>query len=330
MVATIAENLRLIKCSVGQDTYGLEMEYVRSIAHADSVNWSDDRCDGAIGEIEDAEETIPVFSLAALLGRPPTGDSRQQVVVVLRTDPSRALLVERVSQVTRVLSHHQGALPSSLIGRRASLFRGIVNHEGELLLILSPDRLFDARLTEGLLGTSQAKVEPAPTSLASNQSPPVHLGHGQLLLFKALTPISSGRAITCGLSMAQVLEILEPPTLVPVPAAPPLVEGLVSWGDHSIPVLDLTACLGFPSAATKRTRLLVACVPGSNELLAFRVQSAIRMLRLPVPHQLSTRSLTLNEKAILGAFELKNETMILLDLAGILDFAKHESDAVSV
>jgi purine-binding chemotaxis protein CheW len=323
MVATLAENLRLIRCTVGQDIYGLEMDFVRTIVHADSIHWADGE-DGAVGEIEEADSTIPVFSLGKMLGRPAINTSHQPAVIVLKADPPRALLVDRVSQVTQVSAQRCGPLASALVGRQASFFQGIVHHEGELLLLLSPGRLSDSSGGEAPWPSSRSNHLPSIADISAVQSP--NLGHGQLLLFNPLAPTVLGRPITCGLSVAQVLEILDPPPLTSVPSAPHFVNGVVNWGDHSVPVLDLATCLGLPRAYTQeRTRLLVAYVPDSNDLLAFRVSPAIRIIRLPVPHQLSTRNLELNEEIILGAFELRNETMIMLDLAAILDFVKSGS-----
>jgi chemotaxis signal transduction protein len=116
---------------------------------------------------------------------------------------------------------------------------------------------------------------------------------------------------------------MEPPAIIRVPMASRFIQGLVSWGDQAVPVVDLAGCLGLPQEVNKRrSRLLVASGAGSTERLAFPVQPGTRILHLPVPHQLSTRDLELNTKMILGAFELRNETMIVLDLAAILRFVR--------
>src|SRR5207248_1747146 len=127
----------------------------------------------------------------------------------------------------------------------------------------------------------------------------------------------------CALSITQVLEILEGPTLAPVPSAPDFVLGLARWHDETVPVLDLAKCLGLPSTEVEdRSRLLVACGSDPSQLIAFPVQPSIRILRLPLPHLVCTRDLGLNEGLLLSAFEVKNETMILLDLQAFLHLAK--------
>jgi hypothetical protein len=63
---------------------------------------------------------------------------------------------------------------------------------------------------------------------------------------------------------------------------------------------------------------LVARPPGRPNLVGIFVEPSIRVVALPVPHQPSTRALLLNRALIKGCVELKNETLILLDLAALL------------
>jgi purine-binding chemotaxis protein CheW len=318
--AVIPDILRLIRCGIGQETYGLEMGCVRGIERGDRVQWADN-ADGSVGTLLEEDGNVPVFSLAKLLGRPFQNRGSQLSAILLQVPRPWALLVDRVSQVSQVATDCVGAVPFALSGKHAEKFHAVVRHEGELLLLLSPDRLLDSGPAE----------EPQPSKRRQGKRPPFqHLAgdpasipphQGQLILFKPLATLRPGRPISWALSIAQVLEILDAPPLVPVPSAPDFVLGLASWHDQSVPVLDLARCLGLPSSQTEvRPRLLVACGSDPSQQLAFQVKPSIRILRLPVPHQISTRDLGLNEGLVLSAFEMKNETMILLDFDALLHY----------
>jgi chemotaxis signal transduction protein len=128
--------------------------------------------------------------------------------------------------------------------------------------------------------------------------------------------------------------------MTPVPAAPAFVLGLVNWRDRPVPVIDLANRLGLAglarSNANGRTRLMIArdkdhvlsvrssegnaLKRGSNQgtLVGFLVRPAIRLLRLPIAHQPSSRPLTLDRVLTRGMVELEKETLVIPDLRGIL------------
>jgi chemotaxis signal transduction protein len=321
MATTAADNLSLLRCQIGPETYGIETRFVRSIERGDRIRWNETG-EVPIGQLPDEDGSIPVFSLAELLGRPSSARSDQAVALVLQDAPPRAILVDHVSQVTRVPDHQRGPLPSALVSRQNSYVDGVIHLPGESLLLLSPSKLFDTEVNEEDSQPLPSQTETLKPDLHTIQPSPVALNQGRLILFNALTQPGRGRPITCGLSIAQVLEIMEPPSTIPVPSTPRFVLGLAPWGDHSVPIVDLAGCLGLPPETNPaRARLLVASA-SSTDRLAFPVQAGTRILHLPVPHQVSTRDLGLNTEVILGAFELRNETLVLLDLAAILDLAR--------
>jgi chemotaxis signal transduction protein len=313
MAITAVDNLSLLRCQIGPETYGIETRFVRSIERGDRIRWSEIG-EGPVGQLPDEEDSIPVFSLTKLLGRPSASRRNQAVALVLQDAPPRAILVDHVSQVTHVPNHQRGPLPSALVTPQNSYVDGVVHLPGESLLLLSPSKLFDTDIneecSEPLCSQRKADLRVRPSDIGLNQ--------GRLILFNALTQAGRGRPVVCGLSIAQVLEIMEPPSMIPVPSASRFVVGLATWGDHSVPTVDLAECLGLPPETySARTRLLVASA-SSTDRLAFPIQTATRILHLPVPHQVSTRDLGLNTEVILDTFELRNETLILLDLPAIL------------
>jgi purine-binding chemotaxis protein CheW len=107
-----------------------------------------------------------------------------------------------------------------------------------------------------------------------------------------------------------------------IPTAPPHILGLLNWRDHVVPVIDLANRLAGKThpngSASDQTHLVVIRGMEPDTYVAFPAQSNLRLLRLPVAHQASTRTLSLNQDFIQGIFELKQETLAILNIAKIL------------
>jgi chemotaxis signal transduction protein len=170
------ETLRLIRCYTADETYGLDMSWVRSIQRTDrlrrnpegqgpSSSRSDESFDGLrtgsvepsghspVGWVTGSEGDIPVFSLASQLGRPSKEGGALQRVIVLNPPPqaggnkgerSWALLVDRVSQVIQIPADRVAPLPPIVVNPSADYFKGVIRLDGELTLFLSPERLHDS------------------------------------------------------------------------------------------------------------------------------------------------------------------------------------------
>ena len=363
------ETLHLIRCDIADETYGLDMSWVRSIQRTDRLRrhpGMDSPLTGQFsipanlhrptGWLPGNDGDIPVFSLASRLGRSPLpppppegGGSALQRIIVLNPplSPPQAegreeeqpwgLLVDRVSQVIQIPADHVVPLPSVVVNSR-NYFKGVIKLDEELILFLSPERLHpDAPPSVSKpIEAGLASAPKSPTARARGQ----RRSHGQIVIFSITEPYLVERALSFGLSISQVLEILEPLPMTPVPAAPAFVLGLVNWRDRPVPVIDLANRLGLAglarSNANGRTRLMIArdkdhVLPvrssegnalkrGSNQgtLVGFLVRPEIRLLRLPIAHQPSSRPLTLDRVLTRGMVELEKETLVIPDLRGIL------------
>jgi chemotaxis signal transduction protein len=395
--------LRLIRCGIAAETYGLDMSWVRSIQRTDRLRRNpeaegpstprqarDDASSGQspsisrcgepaepsghspVGWLPGNEGDIPVFSLANQLGRfspaPLSTEGRSgalQRIVVLNPPPPPpqaggsegvqpwALLVDRVSQVIQIPADRVVPLPPIVVNPSADYFKGIIKLDEQLILFLSPERLHpDASLSAG--GPVRKAASSSPGPFLSTRSPTAsaegqRLGHGQIVIFSIAELHPGERALSFGLSISQVPEILEPLPMIPVPAAPAFVLGLVNWRDRPVPVIDLASRLGLAPEANRpangRTCLIVARdkghvlpVPspalspvegiargssskgGSNQgaWVGFLARPGIRVLRLPIAHQPCSRTLPLDQTLTRGIVELENETLVIPDIRGIL------------
>src|SRR5262245_30245114 len=90
----------LVLCGVGDQTFGVDMTWVRAIQRADQLQRATG-ADGLIGHVRERDSQIPVFSLAARLGLPCEAARSMQQILMMDAPRPWGLLVDRVSQVLR-------------------------------------------------------------------------------------------------------------------------------------------------------------------------------------------------------------------------------------
>ena len=372
------ETLHVILCDITDETYGLDMSWVHSIQRTDRLR-RNPKVEGPsmvgqasisaevhspVGWLPGTESDVPVFNLASQFRRPslpPLSTEEEsgasQRIVVLNPSPSPpqaeggkggrswGLLVDRVSQVTQVPSNHVVPLPPIVINPSADYFKGVIKLDEELILFLAPERLHpDASLSAGR--PVREATSPSPGFIPGIKSPTASAGgqrrsYGQIVVFSIAKPHPGERALSFGLSISQVPEILEPLPMVLIPTAPAFVLGLVNWRDWPVTVIDLAGRLGFAEEANltsnERNRLIIArdkghvlpvpsAVEGSSPkggtnqgtLVGFLVRPAIRVLRLPIAHQPCSRTLPLDQALTRCIVELESETLVIPDIGCIL------------
>lgn len=359
--------LRLIRCAIGDETYGLDMSWVYNIQRVDRLRPASEKGAGNagfVGWLPGREHNIPVFSLAKRLERPVStvSDKSGQRIIVLPApslsanagkDEERlwALLVDHVSQVIEIPGHRFEALPALAINSRKNYFEGVIKLDQGLMLFISPEWLHpdtslyiegviqDAHQLEAQLSgdevkskpfqptratfQSQAKLsQPQPNGAPAGPDDQRQRGPGRLMLFSTQQSRSNGRAITYGLSITQISEILRSLPLTQVPAAPDFVLGIVNWRDRLVPVIDLDARLGLvaPAGASNSggSRLLIARGVDQKALVGFSIQSGNRALRLPISYQPASRRPAWDHNMVKGVFELEDETLVIPDMEALL------------
>lgn len=315
--------LDILRCYAGDESYALEMSWVGSVGRADGLRLQAGE-DGSVGFVADEEGTIPVFSLASQLGRRSRSDAAHGHVIVLGGEPApRALYVDRIARVLQLPWSMLMPLPALVADHTPPFFRGVLKLGNELVLLLAAEHLIP-----GFTPKRRGDVPEAP-HLASWRPPPHPHRYmagraergGQIVIFSAVEPRPRKRAVSFGLSITQVLEILDPPPLVPVPQSPASILGLVEWQDRPIPVIDLASRMGLaPMTAEGRARLMIARASLQADPVGFLVRPTIRIRRLPLPHLPCKQAPPVDLSLTKGAIELKNETLLIPDLAGITGF----------
>ncbi len=326
------QSIDLLLCRLGDEAYGFEMSSVASVCPASSLLWSVSAAPGeAVGWIPSpGQPEIPAYRLADCLHRVSSElESRQQVVVMKSSLGPQGFLVDSVSRVPSIPAEHVRACPKLLNDPTRRLFDSIVllrqsGQADSMCLVLSPERLHRdaAPLTSNGSGERDG-VCPPVNSIASECSmnrradaAPLANGHQEIsdriVLFPLAKSRVDGHELFCGLSVAQVVEILEPLPINPVPLAPPYVAGFVMWREQAVPVLQLSLSLGVSDAAIASRMMIVR---QGREFLVLLTSQSIKARRLPLPHQPCPTPTGLDSAAILGSFQSDSELLVVPNLS---------------
>ncbi|MBC7820499.1 MAG: chemotaxis protein CheW [Planctomycetaceae bacterium] len=341
----MSQSFGLLRCQLGDEAYGFEMSSVASVCHASAMLRPVVAAQGEpVGWISaPGEQEIPVYRLADCLGRSlPETDSRQHVVVVHTSLGPQGFLVGSVSRVLSIPAEQIQACPELLNDPARRLFRSVVlfrqaGQADSMIFVLSPERLHRhatpltgaANLPGNLISWralapgSEVLSEREPDAsafrlipLGNPVSPPLASQSGtnseRIVLFPLANTRVDGHELLCGLSVAQVAEILEPLPIIPVAFAPPHVVGFVMWREQAVPVLQLSLSLGVADAmATSRMMI----VRQGSEFIALLTSQVLRARRLPLPHQPCPTPTGLDSAAILGTFQSESELLVVPNLS---------------
>ncbi len=311
--------LRYIRCTVGADVYALDMSHVFSIQRSDALR----RNPGAgllAGWFPFRQQKIPVFDLAVRMGQKGRVITSPRVILMnplSGMEQAWGLMVDQVSEIitadAQAVVHLPGLSPAG------SLFYRAINAESELLLLLEPERIVAESKDEY---ETPAPHIPAPQSgQVIAQRANDALRANQLLLF---TLSGSAARINFAVSTVQVLEILAPLKLLPVPEAPREILGYVRWRNRAVPVIDWIARMGLPGQVDlRRARMMIVRAgsgPQAEQKFAIFVNPGIRILRLPVKYRKCDAGPAIPERLIKGMIEIERQVTVIPDLHQVFHF----------
>ncbi|MBI4902061.1 MAG: chemotaxis protein CheW [Acidobacteria bacterium] len=333
---------RLVRCSVGPETYCIDSEWLDSIQVMENL-YPSRGADGAVGWIRRFDEKVPVFRLDDQIhGAGSRAAARQGVIMVIRRDDRLwALLADKVTASAEVASDRVFPLPP-LVGDSASgCFPSVVVEEDGLVLYLAPDRLVPSmrkrdqgaqpRNPAFTAGTPSRVKEEAQRAPSVDADPAATLDgarrHGKQIITLSLAHERAPDVpVRFAISAGQALEIRSGLPMITVPNAPPFVVGLASWRNLPVPVVDLAKWLGLPPAPyTPGTRLLICRgTIGRHSrdagLLAVPAVDDFRKLDLPIAYEPWPTAVPWNSSLALGIYRAERSMLVVPDLDAILSF----------
>lgn len=304
--------LRLLRCVVAGQVYGLAMAYVDGIQPVETLQGQPGP-QGLLGFLPGNEPRLPVFSLAARLSQPqPAAPLTGHIVVLQAQARPWALYVEHLEGVIQVAQDELCALPAMLQPAASRLFNAVLHYENTLLLSLAPAGLHPYGVPDAL-----PLFHPVQRTVSS--VPPAPEAQAQILSFTTLATAAREHPWHFALSLSQVSQILPAQPLRPVPGTAATVMGLTWWRDAPLAVLDLSQCLGGPVSLLQADgRLLVARAASMQAFVGFPIRPEVHRWRLPLAHRPSVRHLPLQRTLMRGQFDLERTTLVIPDIDGIM------------
>ncbi|MGH7808066.1 MAG: chemotaxis protein CheW [Thermodesulfobacteriota bacterium] len=309
--------LQFIRFGIGEKTtYCMDMSSVGSIMRLDSLKPNPEDKEPA-GWLLMNRESVPVFNIAKRLGQSMVGDPNTGRIVVLDAKPNPwGFIVDRVLGVIQAEEENVFPMPSALQSPSSDFYNGVIKLEDELILYFSPERLNPQKDSSSEERKKERRKQEfiRPKSVASRHNQ-TSTKERRILFFYTMDSRPNERPIVFGLSITQVLEILEPLSIIPVPVSAPFVLGLVNWRNRPVPVIDLNVRLGIGLHSFESiSRLLIARTQSNGELIGFHIKPNVSVQSLPIPNQVCSRVLRVDKGFTRGVFELENETLVVPDI----------------
>jgi chemotaxis signal transduction protein len=311
-----AATRRFLLCGKEGERYAFDMAQVRSIHPEDRMETlsgnvtdaPDNPQDPLIGVLPSRAGDLPVLDFRRCLRlskQHKRGDSQQ--IVVLNAIQPFGLLVERLAQVTLPTTQIR-PLPKLARVPETSLFRGVVLHQGEMAWIPEPSRL----LSEEFEATDSTIQEQESLENFEVEASREHGSSQRLLLLPLGLTQEKERPWRYGVQLEKMVEVLEAGGGIDAPEGPSHLLGLILWRTRVLPIFDVAATLGVGhTTLDRRTRCLVLRL--GREYVGIMVSGNMELLRLPAPHDPSTRPWPGRQELMRGQVELKNATLLLPD-----------------
>ncbi|HEV2673784.1 MAG TPA: chemotaxis protein CheW [Aliidongia sp.] len=230
-VRTAARDVGLLGFELAGQAYALPLEHVREVMTLPPEIVGMPRLDDALlGVVAYRGGFLPLASLAALLGLPPSPLAAIGRVIVTRIGASIVgLVVDRLKSVMRAPESAIGPVPAVLNrGAGEAQIESILRLDGgsHLVSILSPEHLFRDDTTAHILTDGYDK-EAGPLTDSDGAATE------RFVIFTLGDE-------TYGLPIAAVDEIVRlPDPITRMPRAPAFVEGVMNFRGRVIPLIDL-------------------------------------------------------------------------------------------
>jgi purine-binding chemotaxis protein CheW len=120
----------------------------------------------------------------------------------------------------------------------------------------------------------------------------------------------------------EVREVVRAVTIVPLPDAPPLIEGIINVRGHVVPVLDVRARLGLARRPISPADHLILATAGDG-VVALRVDRVLDLARIPTADIDDAHALVPDARSMSGIAKLSDGLVLIQDPRGFLDPSGH-------
>ncbi|WP_439630312.1 chemotaxis protein CheW [Gemmata sp.] len=298
-MTTSASDLRLIRCTTGDVTVGLDVRHVAAVERGDQLAGRQPGGGPGVFRARDAE-----WPLADLPGAPAGRVAGYGHVVLFDGPGGRVgLVVDRVSAVESVPRAAVTPLPIGLGEEWARKFSGVaVTATGPLAVLATGAPEWAAR---------DAAAAPTAAAAAAAREGRSFVPTRLVTFSRTEYPGPGGRATSIGVPVEAVAEVYDPDPGSRVPGAADHARELVVWRGRPLVVIDALRWVGLPAAAPGSRRVVV--VRTGSGAVGVPAGAAAQILPASTPCVAARRNLPLRWSRVAAAFDTSDQTVVVPD-----------------
>lgn len=287
------------------------MSWVQSIERAEYLELLDQTNSGPFGRYNSGRKIINVYSLNKNLGHAKIDDPAfGRLIIIRKRDLNFAIYIDAVAGITEVEKGQVFEIPIIASSKLSEYFEKIVVLGDKILFSILPDFLV-AKASEDINSGAVDDNYKLHTRKMSNGTGYMFNVH-RVLLFKLYDIEHKISEITFGLSISQVLQIIEPVDIIKVQGSKEFVAGLINWRNRPVPLIDISIRLGFkPSDFKQHSRFVIVRTINHDQLIAFPVYEDVLVRKLPIDHSKVEMDLALNNTYTKGVFKIDTGTLVI-------------------
>lgn len=298
---------QFVRMIVGGQTYCLDIASVRGILGNDAIQ-QESRTQGSLGFVPTGAGLVPIWHLRERLHGVVEAKEVIGPIILLNSQIAPwGICVDRLQGSIVVQMEDRFPLPDVIQNTAAPFFGEVLHCESGWHLVLKPDCLHPQAPPQ------KKEMVPLPVSLSRTE--PVSGQGGKLFHFTTVPFSESELSLRFGVSLTQVVEILDPLPVTLVPTAPSYISGVAGWREGVLPVVKLSQALGFdfPDQTTP-PRLLVVRTPQGKKLMGIPIQRDAKVQNLPLATQPFRGELPLQSRFLRTICEWEGSLLLIPDL----------------
>ncbi|MBX7219009.1 MAG: chemotaxis protein CheW [Blastocatellia bacterium] len=298
---------QFVRMIAGGQTYCLDIAYVRGILGNDAIQ-QESRTRGSLGFVPTGAGLVPIWHLRERLAEGEEVPEATGPIILLNSQIAPwGICVDHLQGSIEVQPENRFPLPEVVQNTAAPIFGELLHCESGLHLVIKPDSLHPQATPQ-----KQAMVPPAATPGTAEAG----TGQGGKLFHFTTVPFSESElALRFGVSLTQVVEILDPLPVTPVPTAPNYISGVAGWREGVLPVVNLSLALGFDFPdQTAPPRLLVVRTAQGRKLMGIPIQRDAKVQNLPLATQPFRGELPVQGRFLRTICEWEGALLLIPDL----------------
>ncbi|MBF0288074.1 MAG: chemotaxis protein CheW [SAR324 cluster bacterium] len=312
--AAVKERI-LIGFKLGFQNYALDIKYIEEIIELPKITPVPEMSHLIEGIFHQRNQALPILYLGNQFRLPPSEITEETTVLIINDSGLvMGYIVDQITEVFRAYDNEIIPPPPNVSGRSAEQLEGILkvkqNDTTEVVMALNVEKILSDEEHEYLIQLNEGLND-------GQDDPADHQSSSEVI---SILKFHVGEEIFA-IRVPDIDEITIMQKMVPVPKAPPFVNGVINLRGDVITIIDLAKVFGNTAqSAAETTRIVIVSM--EEQKAGFQVDRVIGIEHVPLslfekPSGLIRGQYNLFVEGI-GRTPDKDEVIILMDIGEIL------------